>query len=155
MDIPTDDPRLRGSLKEAARRGMEVSFSEIALKNAHPNTVRLRLTGESGKTMEIVAASVGGGNIEIRAIDGLSLNVTARRHTLIIRHRDTPGMVARVSSLLAGAPVNIATMQLARSAVGGSAIMSMELDELPQDAIIQALRVMRGIDSVTMLKKLS
>ncbi len=64
-------------------------------------------------------------------------------------------MVARVSSLLAGAPVNIATMQLARSAVGGSAIMSMELDELPQDAIIQALRVMRGIDSVTMLKKLS
>ena len=155
MDISADDARLRGSLREAKRRGLEISFSEVSLRNAHPNTVQLRLTGESGKTLEVVAASVGGGNIEIREIDGLKLTITGRRDTLVIRHHDAPGVVARVSSLLAGAPVNIATMQLARTSAGGEAIMAMELDELPQQAIVEALRVMRGIKSVSMLHALN
>ena len=133
MDVAADDARLRDSLDEAKRRGLSVTFEEIQLKGAHPNTVRLRLRGVSGKRIEVTGASVGGGSIEIREIDGLSLRVTAQKHTLIIAHRDTPGIIARVSSLLAGAPVNIATMQVARSAAGGKAMTTMELDELPPD----------------------
>ena len=100
----------------------------------------------------MTGASVGGGSIEIREIDGLSLRVTAQKHTLIIAHRDTPGIIARVSSLLAGAPVNIATMQVARSAAGGKAMTTMELDELPPDEIVAALKVMKGVESVTLLR---
>ena len=65
---------------------------------------------------------------------------------------DKPGIIARVSSLLAGAPVNIATMQVSRSAAGGKAMTTMELDELPPDEIIAALKVMKGVESVTMLR---
>lgn len=152
MDIAADDARLRDSLEEAKRCGIAVTFEEIQLKDAHPNTVRLNLTGISGKTIEVIGASVGGGSIEIRAIDAMSLRVTAQKHTLIIAHRDTPGIIARVSSLLAGAPVNIATMQVARSAAGGKAMTTMELDELPPSEIIAALRVMKGVESVTLLQ---
>ena len=152
MDVAADDARLRDSLDEAKRRGLRVTFEEIQLKGAHPNTVRLRLRGVSGKQIEVIGASVGGGSIEIREIDGLSLRVTAQKHTLIITHRDTPGIIARVSSLLAGAPVNIATMQVARSAAGGKAMTTMELDELPPDEIVAALRVMKGVESVTLLR---
>ena len=152
MDVAADDARLRDSLEEAERRGLKVTFEEIQLKGAHPNTVRLRLRGVSGKRIEVIGASVGGGSIEIREIDGLSLRVTAQKHTLIIAHRDTPGIIARVSSLLAGAPVNIATMQVARSAAGGKAMTTMELDELPPEEIIAALRVMKGVESVTLLR---
>ena len=152
MDVAADDARLRDSLDEAKRRGLSVTFEEIQLKGAHPNTVRLRLRGVSGKRIEVTGASVGGGSIEIREIDGLSLRVTAQKHTLIIAHRDTPGIIARVSSLLAGAPVNIATMQVARSAAGGKAMTTMELDELSPDEIIAALKVMKGVESVTLLR---
>ena len=152
MDVAADDARLRDSLDEAKRRGLSVTFEEIQLKGAHPNTVRLRLRGVSGKRIEVTGASVGGGSIEIREIDGLSLRVTAQKHTLIIAHRDTPGIIARVSSLLAGAPVNIATMQVARSAAGGKARTTMELDELPPDEIVAALKVMKGVESVTLLR---
>ena len=152
MDVAADDARLRDSLDEAKRRGLSVTFEEIQLKGAHPNTVRLRLRGVSGKRIEVTGASVGGGSIEIREIDRLSLRVTAQKHTLIIAHRDTPGIIARVSSLLAGAPVNIATMQVARSAAGGKAMTTMELDELPPDEIIAALKVMKGVESVTLLR---
>lgn len=152
MDIAADDARLRDSLEEAQRRGMSITFEEIQLKDAHPNTVRLNLTGISGRKIEVIGASVGGGSIEIRAIDSMSLRVTAQKHTLIIAHRDTPGIIARVSSLLAGAPVNIATMQVARSAAGGKAMTTMELDELPPAEIVAALRVMKGVESVTLLQ---
>lgn len=152
MDVAADDARLRDSLDEAKRRGLSITFEEIQLKGAHPNTVRLRLRGVSGKRIEVIGASVGGGSIEIREIDGLSLRVTAQKHTLIIAHRDTPGIIARVSSLLAGAPVNIATMQVARSAAGGKAMTTMELDELPPDEIVAALKVMKGVESVTLLR---
>lgn len=152
MDIAADDARLRDSLEEAQRRGMAITFEEIQLKDAHPNTVRLNLTGVSGRKIEVIGASVGGGSIEIRAIDSMSLRVTAQKHTLIIAHRDTPGIIARVSSLLAGAPVNIATMQVARSAAGGKAMTTMELDELPPAEIVAALRVMKGVESVTLLQ---
>ncbi len=152
MDVAADDARLRDSLEEAKKRGLRVTFEEIQMKGAHPNTVRLRLTGVDGKKIEVIGASVGGGSIEIREIDGLSLRVTAQKHTLIIAHRDTPGIIARVSSLLAGAPVNIATMQVARSAAGGKAMTTMELDELPPDEIVAALRVMKGVESVTLLR---
>ncbi len=152
MDIAADDARLRDSLDEAKRRGLRVTFEEIQLKDAHPNTARLRLKGVTGRKIEVIGASVGGGSIEIREIDGMSLRVTAQKHTLIIAHRDTPGIIARVSSLLAGAPVNIATMQVSRSAAGGKAMTTMELDELPPDEIIAALKVMKGVESVTMLR---
>ena len=152
MDIAADDARLRDSLDEAKRRGLRVTFEEIQLKDAHPNTARLRLKGVTGRKIEVIGASVGGGSIEIREIDGMSLRVTAQKHTLIIAHRDTPGIIARVSSLLAGAPVNIATMQVSRSAAGGKAMTTMELDELPPDEIIAALKVMKGVESVTLLR---
>ena len=152
MGVTADDARLRDSLDEAKRRGLRVTFEEIQLKDAHPNTARLRLKGVTGRKIEVIGASVGGGSIEIREIDGMSLRVTAQKHTLIIAHRDTPGIIARVSSLLAGAPVNIATMQVSRSAAGGKAMTTMELDELPPDEIIAALKVMKGVESVTMLR---
>ena len=154
MNFHTYDERLRDSLAIAAQRGMEVSFSVISLRNAHPNTVRLRLTGVTGKTIEVVGASIGGGMIEIRQIDGLNVSVTATRHTLIIVQKDEPGVIAHVSALLSGAGVNIATMNLSRSAAGGVAIMAMELDDLPSDEVVAVLRTLRGIRSVTMLKKL-
>lgn len=154
MDMDTSDERLRDSLELAKQSGMQVTFETVELKNAHPNTVRLRLTGVNGKKLEMVAASVGGGSVEVRELDGLPISFTGMAHTLIICQKDAPGMIASVSSLLAGASVNIATMRVARQAAGKRAIMVLELDALPDEAIIAALRAMTNISSVTLLKKL-
>lgn len=155
MDMDTADARLRDSLKLAEEAGVRVRFETIALKDAHPNTVRLRLTGVNGKKLEMIAASTGGGSVEVREIDRLPISFTGEAHTLIICHRDAPGMIASVSSLLAGASVNIATMRLTRQAAGRRAIMVLELDAMPDPAIISALKTMTGISDVTMLKRLA
>ena len=154
LDMGTDDVRLRNSLAIAREAGMEMEFSEVELRQAHPNTVRIRATGKSGTVIEVIAASVGGGNIEVRSIDGMETVFSGAQNTLVIRHRDMPGMIARVGGVLAHARVNIATMRVSRRSQGGLAMMAIELDGLPEEKIIGNLRGTPGIERVTLLRKM-
>jgi len=154
MDMPTDDIRLRDSLTLARTQGLDVRFEQVELRNAHPNTVRIRAKGVSGAQIEVVAASVGGGNIEVRSINGMELCFTGNQHTLIIRHRDVPGMIATVSGVLAQQQVNIATMRVSRRSQGGEAMMAIEMDDLPGQELVLRLQQTEGITHATLLEKI-
>lgn len=60
LGMRPDDIRIPDSFFLAKKDGMEFSFSTITLKDAHPNTAVLRLTGEHGRKIEVQAASIGG-----------------------------------------------------------------------------------------------
>ena len=111
---------------EKGRNG--ILFSTITLKDAHPNTAVLRLTGEHGRKIEVQAASIGGGRILIAKLDGIEVNFSAEKPTLIVHNVDQPGHVAQVTSMLAEKQVNIATLQLYRDKRGGYAVMVIETD---------------------------
>ena len=49
LGMRPDDIRIPDSFFLAKKDGMEFSFSTITLKDAHPNTAVLRLTGEHGR----------------------------------------------------------------------------------------------------------
>lgn len=153
MGMQVDDLRLRDSLALAREAGMAVSFHQVNIRGAHPNTVRMTITGTSGKILTMEAASVGGGNIEIHRLDGLSVNFTGKENTLIIHHMDTPGMIASATGILARDGINIANMQVYRRQIGGDSIMMLELDGLPVDSTIEDIRAMDGIRSCTLLKR--
>ena len=72
-------------------------------------------------------------------------------HLLIVHNQDTPGHVATVSECLSAHGVNIATMQLYRSAAGGYAVMVLECDEPIPEEIAGELRSQPGIVKVTIL----
>ena len=107
-----------------------------------------------GSTLEVIAASIGGGRIEICEIDGLTANFSGDYPTLIVHNIDQPGHVTEVTSMLAHKSVNIATMQLYRASRGGNAVMVIECDqEIPADAL-KWLERMEGILKVTYLSLL-
>ena len=97
--------------------------------------------------------SVGGGRVMIQELNGMEVNFSGEADTLIIRHLDAPGAIARVTHVLAEAQINIATMRVFRKKAGGEAIMALELDKLPEAEIVTALKDLRGISDVTLLKK--
>ena len=99
-------------------------------------------------------ASVGGGAIRVERLDGIRVSFTGENNTLVITHTDAPGVIAQVSSLLAGQGVNIATMQVFRTVPGGDAVMVIESDELPTCSALECLRGLRAVNSVTMLQRL-
>lgn len=149
LGMEPDDSRIPHSFELAKENGMEVIIGEADLKEAHPNSVELVLTGLDGKQLELVGESIGGSRINIASIDGLSANFSGDYPTLIVHNLDQPGHVAEVTSMLAHKSVNIATLQLYRASRGGNAVMVIECDqEVPRESIAW-LEHLEGIEKVT------
>ena len=145
LGMAADDIRIPDSFDIAKESGVKFEIGKIQLKNAHPNSVKLLLVGESGRNLEIVACSLGG---------GLEANFSGEYTTLVVHNDDQPGHVAEVTSMLAHKSVNIATMQLYRDHRGGSAVMVIECDkEIPEEGL-NFLERLEGIQKVTYLAKM-
>jgi len=149
-----DDVRLRESLELAERAGLAITFGNSKLRGEHhPNTARI--TVRRGDQQAVVTgSSLGAGRILITNIDGFPVEVTGAFPTLVFVARDVPGIVAAVTSALAQAGENIATMRVSRRQKGGEAIHIYELDTPPQPAALEtlgaipALRMLRAIPRI-------
>lgn len=149
LGMKPDDSRIPYSFDYAKKAGMEVEIGEADLKEGHPNSVQLVLTGIDNDELEIVGESIGGSRINIASIDGLTANFSGDYPTLIVHNLDQPGHVAEVTSMLAHKSVNIATMQLYRANRGGEAVMVVECDqEVPKESVLW-LAHLEGIKKVT------
>lgn len=151
LGMRPDDTRIPDSFQVAAAQGLHFTFEKANLKDAHPNTAVLSLTGEGDRRLEIQATSLGGGRIRVNKLDGITVNFTGDSPTLIVHNIDQPGYVAEVTSTLFRKAVNIATMQLYRNRRGGYAVMVIESDQdVPQEAL-QWLSRLEGVIKVTYL----
>ncbi|MBV8490627.1 MAG: ACT domain-containing protein, partial [Candidatus Eremiobacteraeota bacterium] len=81
-------------------------------------------------------------------IDGFEVDAVAEGTMLITRHRDVPGMVGRIGTILGDADVNISTMQVARSQRGGGAMMVLDVDRSVDRTVLDAIAAVAGIESV-------
>ncbi len=151
LGMKPNDERIPDSFRLAEEAGLEYRFGAADIREAHPNTVKLVLTGEDGKTLEVLASSVGGGRIRICQVDGLEANFYGDYPTLLVHNEDQPGYVAEVTSMLSRQNINIATMQLYRNERGGHAVMVVECDrEIPEESL-EWLSKRKGITKVTYL----
>ncbi len=151
LGFQPDDERIPNSFAVAKEVGLSVSFETVQLREAHPNTVLVRVTDVDNKTLEVKASSLGGGRIEVVEIDGIETSFTVDYPTLIIRNRDNPGNIAAVTTLLSAQRVNVATMQLYRTNKGGEAVMVLEIDQPISKNTVQTMEEMPDILKVIFL----
>jgi L-serine deaminase len=71
---------------------------------------------------------------------------------LMTRHRDRPGMIGKVGTLLGSADINIASMQVARETARGESIMILSLDDAVPEAVFDKLRQEPGIEWVKVVQ---
>ena len=152
MGMDTDDLRIRNSLELAKEAGMDYVFIPTQIDDAHPNTVLLKITGVSGKYWEVEGASIGGGRISIRRINGTPVDISGDATTLLVYHLDTPGMISDVTSILARNGVNIGKFELRRAVKGGEAVMVIEIDGDMDDSINDAIRSFPNVYESIVLK---
>ena len=149
LGMHPDDMRIPESFQIAEEKGLSFEFLSGVIKDAHPNTALMELTGENGRTLSVQASSIGGGRILVNKLDGIEVNFSAEKPTLIVHNQDQPGHVAEVTNRLSRCCVNIAAMQLYRDHRGGYAVMVIETDQpIPLDSI-QWLEHLPGILKVT------
>ena len=153
LGMKPDDLRIPNAYEEANRAGMAYSFRTVELRDAHPNTALLELTGKSGKKLTLQASSIGGGAIVVNKIDGIDVNFTGDFNTLIVRNQDESGSVAAITSILSQVHINVANMSVNRHRRGGNALMVIETDQHIKPRQVQFLSDLPGILSVTYYDK--
>lgn len=153
LGMTPDDARIPDSFEIAKAQGLKFTIGEAKLKEAHPNSVLLKLTGESGKQLEVIGESLGGSIINIAQIDGLPANISGDYPTLIASNMDVPGMVAKVSEVLFEAKINIAQMHLYRASRGKNSVLIAECDQEIENKTLNDIRDLDGIMKVSYLGK--
>jgi D-3-phosphoglycerate dehydrogenase len=124
--------------------------------------VHVEARGDAGATAYVSSIRIAGGDTTIVGtavngvprivnVDGFEIDATPIGAMVITQHRDVPGMIGKVGTLLGESNVNISTMQVSRNEIGGAAIMVLSVDRPAGDATIAGLRAIPGIDSVRSL----
>jgi L-serine dehydratase len=142
------DEDLKRSFSIAVEKGIEIKFTETDLGDVHPNTVKFVITKDDGHTTEVTGSSIGGGNILVFNIDGQNVEFTGERPTILTQHKDLPGVISKISSILFDENINIANMRVYRSGKGKMATMALETDSLISEKVMSEIKGIEEIDVV-------
>lgn len=152
LGMPPDDPRIPDSFSVAKEEGLDFAIGSRELRGAHPNSAELELDDGAGHTLDVQAASLGGGRVRVDRLNGMEVSFSGENDTLIIRHADRQGIVAEITSLLSISQINIATLQLFREKRGGSAVMVVEMDAPLDEDVKRMLCKLQGVKKVAYLQ---
>lgn len=133
------DVNIRNAFQIAKDQGILFEFIPKDLGEVHPNTVLIEITTKNDSTLSIQGSSIGGGRIMINQLNGLNVNFSGGNPTLITNHKDIPGIVSKVTGILAEKGLNISTMSVIREEDSGNANMIIELDETFDTSIREEL----------------
>lgn len=155
MGMQPDDERIRMAPKLAEESGLTVTFENTNLGEVHPNSVQFHLKGIGGERARITGCSIGGGRILITGVNEFSVEFMGEYPTLVLQYADSPGMIAEITKILAGARINIAQMRVSREGKGRRALAVIETDERIKSEVLGEIRKLAKIDRVMFIEPLN
>jgi D-3-phosphoglycerate dehydrogenase len=129
----------------AERRGIDVVEQRLHQHEARYENM-LSLTVTTPQEQLSVRGSVIQGEPYIVGINDLWVDFPANGHFLLTSHRDRPGIVGRVGSILGQSDVNISFMHVGRRGPRTDAIMVLGTDEPTPDPIMAQLSAISHIN---------
>lgn len=152
LGMEPSDERLRNSMDIANEQGVSFEFIPTDLgDNLHPNTVKFLLTTVDGTKVEVMGCSIGGGNIEVTEVDGESITFTGMYPTLIVNHKDVPGAVSEVTSILYEEGINIGFMKVYRNKKGEKGTMVFETDSVLSQKVLEEISSIENIFTIRVI----
>ncbi len=130
---------------EAKGRGIHVlEVKDGASKDFAGGSLQLTTRGDNGGH-SVIGAVFADGDLRITMIDEFPVNVSPSSHMLFTRHRDMPGIIGQLGSLLGEHNVNIASMQVGRRIVRGDAVMVLSIDDPIPSELLDRIHSIAGI----------
>ncbi|HEY5227193.1 MAG TPA: NAD(P)-dependent oxidoreductase, partial [Opitutaceae bacterium] len=122
---------------EVVKSTGEADYTELIQVEAH---------NASGASASTSGTLIGKANSpRIVSINSRGVEVSADGKLLIIENSDQPGMIGYIGTLLGKDNVNIANMSLSRQEPGQSALVVINLDHEPSDAVRRELKGHKAI----------
>ena len=154
MGFETDDERIRDSFEIAEKEGLEFSFVANTIETeVHPNTVDMEIEDVTGRVLTVRGESIGGGKVRLTRINGVKVLFTGEYHSLIVIHKDHPGVISKVTANLGECHVNIAYLRVYRENKGGIAYMIIESDEEITNEIVDRIERNPFVKDTMLIKK--
>ncbi|KZE74157.1 phosphoglycerate dehydrogenase [Paenibacillus elgii] len=125
----------------AKTRGLNVVVQKSSAAKSFTNLVSVTLKTKQEERV-LAGTLLSGYGERIVQIDQYPVDIAPSGHLLLISHNDKPGIIGKVGTLLGDNGVNIATMQVGRKVVGGSAIMVLTTDkETPKEVLDRLIQL--------------
>jgi L-serine dehydratase len=84
LEIDMADDDMKNTEAIAKERGIVIEYRITSFENNHPNSMQVKLTGEKGDQIEVLAASLGGGSFELQKVDGFPIQMKGDYYELFI-----------------------------------------------------------------------
>lgn len=127
----------------AERQGLSLVIEQNP-SAAEPPRLSLRLEGHRHTETEVAA----GTEIVLKKLAGISLDIQWPERALVTRHKDAPGVVGAVGTLVGEHRINIGQLYLGRRGPHDQALMVLTLDADPPEKLLRDLRDLPDIEEV-------
>jgi len=125
-------------------RGIRVQEVTSSKVENFANLVTLTVKGNEGE-YTIAGTMLNHHNVRIVQIGDYHIEVVPSRYMLVCTYIDRPGVIGKVGTLLGSENINIASMQVGRQAIGGEAVMVLQVDHPVPGDVLEKLREIEGI----------
>jgi D-3-phosphoglycerate dehydrogenase len=123
----------------AEQRG--VTIEQITSKKVKAFANLMQVEVHTDQTSRTAVGTIFGNRFpRIIAIDGYRVEMKPDGHILLIFNDDMPGVVGKFGTILGASGVNIADMTLSRKADPSKAVVAINLDNAPSDAVLEEIR---------------
>jgi D-3-phosphoglycerate dehydrogenase len=142
-----EEVNIVNAMHMAKLREVNVIVQSASTSKTFTNLVTVTLkTKKEEKT--VAGTLLSGYGERIVQIDQYSVDIAPEGTMLLISHNDKPGIIGRVGTLLGNNDVNIASMQVGRKVIGGSAIMVLTIDKEAPTEVLHALEQLTDLIQV-------
>ncbi|MGQ0625107.1 MAG: phosphoglycerate dehydrogenase [Sporichthyaceae bacterium] len=127
----------------AQERGVEVHLSTSADSPNYRNLITVRGTLASGEIISVSGTLSGARHLveKVVEVDAYDIDIEIADHLAFLRYTDRPGVVGTVGRILGEAGINIAGMQVGRTAKGGQALVALTVDSaIPTEVLAELAR---------------
>lgn len=125
----------------------EIGLELKVVSGAHDATEPSFSFEALGETSHHVRISWDRKNAGIVEVDRFALDRALSGEVLITHHRDVPGVIGRVGTILGAHKVNIAGMQVGRHHRGGEALMVLNVDDEIPESALDEIKAIAGVET--------
>ncbi len=156
LGMGVEDEGIRHAEEAAKAQGLDFRFTVWEEANHYPpNTVRFEMELENGETLTVIGHSIGGGKVYISRINEYNVSLKGEYPTLVMFYHDEPGMIWRVTKIIAEQNINIASLTCTRRDKGTEAFMAICLDSLLPDEQVEEIRRIPHVYTVHNVDKIT
>ncbi|HHW03479.1 MAG TPA: phosphoglycerate dehydrogenase [Thermoanaerobacterales bacterium] len=135
----------------ARERGIRIIEKKINQEQDAPGLVTMKVTTDKG-VGSVTGTVHANADERIVAVDEYKIDLIPKGNILLTFHRDRPGVVGKVGTLLGKNDINIAYMQLGRKSYRGEALMALGVDENLPDDVLSEIRTIEGMENAILIK---